>query len=94
MKDTSKLSALESLVYFAIPEGKENAVTRGYLAGILGLRDRQVRRTIAKLRELGFPVLSGDEPGYWRSKDTDEIARFKRREAARAKSITDAIANM
>ena len=80
-----------------IPVGRENAISREELAIIWGVRDRDARRMVAKLRadagNDGFAILStARKPsGYWRSNDPDEIRAFIRETEARARNTFLAI---
>lgn len=74
----------------AIPEGRENAITRLELATRLRMPDREVRRQIEQARlqtveEPAAPVIlvDYDGRGYWRTKDLDEMEACYRRERRR-----------
>ena len=67
--------------------GKENAITRYELSMLTGMPDRAVRSEIERLRREMVILNDQDGKGYYISTDPDEIARYYRQEAARAKSI-------
>lgn len=81
------LSDREEIVLDAIPFGKENAVTREYLAAKTGLPDRQVRKAIEEIRRNHIVLNDQDGKGYYRSYDLDDIERFYRQERARALAV-------
>ena len=68
-----------------IPQGKENAVTRSYLATVLGLPDRTVRRLIEDARNEGA-FICNDGEGYFIATEIGEIERQYRVDRARALS--------
>lgn len=71
-----------------IPQGKENAVTRSYLATVLGLPDRRVRKLIQEARNNGEMILNAqDGAGYYISDDAEELKRQYRSNRNRAMSI-------
>lgn len=80
-----------------IPEGER--VTRKYLSGILGLCDRIVRRLIEKQRTSeeidprGVILSSSHKPGYWVSRDKEEIKAFNREIRSRVKALLKILAH-
>lgn len=81
------MSDRNEIVLDAIPYGKENAVTRVYLAARTGLPDRQVRKAIEEIRRSHIILNDQDGKGYYRSWDLDDIERFYRQERARALAV-------
>ena len=83
-----------------IPVGRDNAISRAELGHFWDMDEREVRRTIARLRaeagDDGYAILSTARggSGYWRSNDPDEIRGFIAETSARARntfvSIRDA----
>lgn len=71
-----------------IPTGKENAVTREYLCGVMGMTDRAVREEIEQARRRGVIIVNAqDGAGYYQTESLEEIKRQYNRNARRAKSI-------
>ena len=73
-----------------IPEGRENAISRGKLKAIWEVDDRTVRRNIARLRAWDngddYIIVShsrGGATGYYKTKNAHEIRRFERETAKR-----------
>lgn len=49
-----------------IPTGDGIRVTRQELAALSGMKDRDIRREIERLRNNGIPIMSDStKPGYW-----------------------------
>ena len=86
-EEESRMSDRAEIVLDAIPYGKENAVTREYLAARTGLPDRQVRKAIEEIRRSHIILNDQDGKGYYRSWDLDDIERFYRQERARALAV-------
>lgn len=75
-------------VLFAIPEGKENAVSRTELCASVGYSDRMTRRIISQLREEGYIIINDQNGrGYYLTNDLDEIEKQYKQDTARALSI-------
>lgn len=77
-----------------IPEGKDKAVSRKYLATVTGMSDRQVRSEIQSLRENGTVIISRDDgKGYFipTPDDREELNAWIGRERSRMISIRDSI---
>ena len=66
--------------------GRENAVSRLYLAGQTGLDERVVRQHINRLRLCGAPIISGTA-GYHLTDDPYEAESFARSMLHRAQEI-------
>lgn len=78
----------ENGILFFLKVGKENAITRNQLVASTGYSDREVRKSIAYLREKGYPIMNDQKgSGYHISYDLDEIERQYRQDTARAMSI-------
>lgn len=75
------ISVCDLLLY-----GKQNAVSRLYLAGMTEMDERLVRKIINKLRLSGAPIISG-QPGFWLSDDPMELEDFARSMQHRAGEI-------
>ena len=62
----------------AIPQGRENAVTRAELLALTGLSDRGLRRELHDLRLSGELICSSTTPpgGFWRPDDEGELRAF------------------
>jgi hypothetical protein len=72
-----------------IPYGKDNAVSRTYLADVTGLTDRKIRYLISKARR-EYPILNlQDGSGYYRPtiEEYIEAMHFYKQERCRALSI-------
>ena len=83
------------LVLNAIPEGKENAISRAQLAATVEMPDRSVRRCIEQARRNGEFILSDPERGgYYRSDDIGEIEQQYRIDKARALSVLARLKHM
>ena len=71
-----------------IGTGKENAVTRCQLVGILNLPDRTIRRLIQEARERGEIIINAqDGAGYYISNDIGEMKRQLASNRSRALSV-------
>lgn len=71
-----------------IPTGRENAVSRSYLAKVVGKDDRKVRRMIEEARAAGALICNDqDGKGYWISEDPKEWLAQYRQDTARAMRI-------
>ena len=73
-----------------IPVGKSRAISRGDLAGIVGLNDRETRREIQHARERGALIMNDqDGKGYYRigPDDLDTAERQYWQDTARAMAI-------
>ena len=71
-----------------IPEGKENAVSKEFLAEMAEISDRTVRRAIEQARLAGYLICSDtDSKGYYISNDVDDIERQFRQDKNRANKI-------
>lgn len=71
-----------------IPVGRENAVSRSYLASMLGVSDRKMRKMIEDERRAGAIILNAqDGKGYYMTDDLDEMERQYRQDTARAMAI-------
>lgn len=74
-----------------IPEGRENAVSRGELERVTGLRDRAVRQEIKlanrRITQEGKAILSSSGgKGYWVTEDPVEMAEYLQESTHRARS--------
>lgn len=77
-----------AIVANAIPEGRQNAITRAELAARLDMTDRDIREAIEDARAFGIWIINdGDGRGYYKSTDIADIRRQYWREKARLKSI-------
>ena len=83
------LDAEAFLVVCAIPEGRENAISRADLAAKVGMNDRAVRACIEAARRAGYFIISLQERGggYYRATKPEEVERQYRIDRARALSI-------
>ena len=71
-----------------IPFGRENAVSRDYLAMLLGVTDREMRRLINQARNEGHIIINDQNGrGYYQSDDPDHIAKQYKQNQRRALSI-------
>jgi hypothetical protein len=53
--------------------GESNAKHTKELTQIFGWSNRDIRRIIFNARQLGFPICSNTQSGYWAAKDEDEL---------------------
>lgn len=75
--------------------GKENAVSRDWLAVRLNLPDRTIRRLIQEARDRGVLIMNaGDGSGYYISDDIGEIHRQYRTDRSRALSVLKRLKTM
>ena len=78
-------------MYYDIPIGRENAISKERLQKIWGFdSERVVRRTIAELRKIdngdNFVIVSTSScKGFYRTDDPEEILKYKRETLNRAK---------
>lgn len=72
-----------------IPVGRENAVSRDTLCRLTGLCDRDNRELISIAQQSKVILNDGLGQGYYRPRpeDVDAVARQRRRENARMKSM-------
>lgn len=81
---------MESLLEH-IPYGKENAVSRAYLAGLRGggsTGDRRARKEIQALRDAGELIINDQSgAGYYRPTKKTEVDEYLAQEESRAYSI-------
>lgn len=86
-----------SLTREIIPIGRENAISRGELAELLGMSDRDVRDVVARLRRQGgndpYVICSSSHnpPGYWRTNSDVEIMAYWAETHSRAKNTLAAL---
>lgn len=86
-----------SLTREIIPIGRENAITRGELAELLGMSDRDVRDVVARLRRQGgndpYVICSSSHnpPGYWRTNSDVEIMAYWAETHSRARNTLAAL---
>lgn len=69
-----------------IGEGEENAVHARDLSRFFGLEEREIRRTVERLRRSGA-VIASSQNGYYFPSDARELGEFVRKEERRAKSV-------
>lgn len=68
--------------------GKQFALSRRTLCGLLDKSDRQLRRTIEEARNCGYVILAdGTGGGYYLSDNVEEIHAYYHQERARAMSV-------
>ncbi len=71
-----------------IPYGKDKAVSRRFLCLLLGMNDREMRRTIQQARIEGHIIINDQTGrGYYRSDDPADILKQYKQNDHRAKSI-------
>lgn len=74
------------MVLMAIPDGRENAISRYHLCIKTGMNDRAVRECIELLRDEGN-FICNDGSGYYIADNLDDIERQYRKDHARALSV-------
>ena len=85
--EAAELKALTAdMVLMAIPEGRENAISRYHLCIKTGMNDRAVRECIELLRDEGN-FICNDGTGYFIADNLDDIERQYRKDRARALSV-------
>lgn len=77
-----------------IPYGRENAVSRAYVARMSGLTDREIRNQIKRenevLAESGCAVVSSaSQKGYWKTDDPNEMEAYIHEQMHRAMKIIE-----
>lgn len=60
-----------------IPEGRENAVSLAYLAGMLNVSERTAKEYVSRTRKKGTPIV-GDQYGYYRPANREELQWYYR----------------
>lgn len=73
-----------------IPIGKDNSISSGELSDLLGISNRDVRRSIERYRENRheYVIISSSHcKGYYRTKNKEEIEAFIKEMDNRAKKI-------
>lgn len=79
------------------PDRPRMTTTRGELAGLLGMSDRDVRDVVARLRRQGgndpYVICSSSHnpPGYWRTDSDVEIMAYWAETHSRAKNTLAAL---
>lgn len=68
-----------------IPTGQAEAVSMSYLATILGLSNRALRKEIESARKAGVLICSSDR-GYFMPETLEEIREYSQRVSARLKT--------
>lgn len=76
----------ESAIIGFIRKGEENAIHREELAKLTGMRERELRIIIERLRRSGA-VIASSQAGYYFPADEAELSAFVRKEERRARSI-------
>ena len=77
-----------------IPVGAENAVSGRKLADICGCSERDVRKSVERLRREGVLILSScnrNRGGYYRPRDSTETASYFKRQLSRISHIWAAL---
>ena len=76
-----------------VPNGKENAVSRDYLAEMTGAEERAIRRELKYANERliveeGVVIIStSSKKGYWKTDDLAELEAYEREQTHRAEMI-------
>lgn len=84
-------------IFYILPRGKENVIPGSEIDHLLGITPRERRAQASRELARGMMVLYTSEPpgGYFRPSDGEngraEIKRFREREAARARAITEKV---
>ena len=84
-------------IFDILPQGEENAIPGGEIDRLLGITPRERRAQASRELARGMMVLYTSEPpgGYFRPSDGEkgraESKRFREREAARARAITEKV---
>lgn len=84
-------------IFDILPQGEEHALSGGEIDRLLGITPRERRAQASRELAQGLMVLYTSEPpgGYFRPSDGEkgraEIKRFREREAARARVITEKV---
>lgn len=86
MNQLDNLPTAVRRVVDAIPEGRDNAVTREALVRALLLPDRQIRKCIQIARGAGVLIVNSGY-GYYITDDLDAIERQYRQDTSRALSV-------
>lgn len=60
-----------------IPKGRENAVSLYYLAEMLNVNERTIKKYISHIRKNGTPIV-GDQFGYYKPANREELEWFYR----------------
>lgn len=90
LPDDEKFTALDAEVFWRIPIGKENAIRRKKLSKGLNISDREVRRTVEKLRKYFAIINLQDGNGYFKPDCIEDTERWVRQEQKRARRIQEA----
>lgn len=87
-KDPRPERELTAVLANTIPHGKENAVDRAHLCGLLKMSDRDVRRAISEAREDGLVIVNScDGRGYYQTEDIGDIRRQYAQEQRRMRTL-------
>ena len=84
-------------IFDILPQGEENAIPGSEIDHLLGITPRERRAQASRELAQGLMTLYTSEPprGYFRPSDGKkgraEIKRFREREAARARAITEKV---
>lgn len=84
-------------IFDILPQGEENAIPGSEIDHLLGITPQERRAQASRELAQGLMTLYTSEPpgGYFRPSDGEkgraEIKRFREREAARARAITEKV---
>lgn len=60
-----------------IPKGRENAVSLHYLAEMLNISERTIKKHVSHIRKKGTPIV-GDQFGYYKPANREELQWYYR----------------
>ena len=68
----------ELIIYNVLKEGYDNRVSKGFIEGITGIKERQFKSIVKSLRQHGIPVCSQVQNGggYWIEWNKKEFGKF------------------
>lgn len=77
-KIIKNLNEEETIIYNILKEGYENRISKGFVAGMTGIKERKFKSIIKSLRFKGVPVCSQTTRGggYWIEWDKKNFGKF------------------
>lgn len=71
-RQTHELTNIQSQIYLQIPKGRHNAIKRTELAGLLGMKDVEMREEINECTKKGYTICSLGR-GYFIPETAEDI---------------------
>jgi hypothetical protein len=77
-KITKTFTDEEIIIYNVLKEGYENRVSKGFIEGVTGIKERKFKEILKSLRFKGIPICSQIQNGggYWIEWNKKEFGKF------------------